>query len=160
MSSLFEPWIRNLVLLVHTGTAFFWLGWMGFIFFILFPVLKRTVPEQFDKIRSSIQQRTRSFVFWMIIIIIATGIYNMASIGLLDVKRLFYTSYGHRFLIKLGAAFTLFGVYFLAPVLMNHGSSAEGCDHSDGASPALGIILHVIAFGAGITAAYIGIGLT
>jgi putative copper export protein len=159
MEWLFVPWLNQAVLLVHICAALFWLGWMGFIFFILFPVLKRTVPDSFPAIRSAVQQRTRTFVFWMIGLIVLTGLYNMKVVGLFDAHLLFETSYGHRFLVKLGAALTLFGVYFTAPLVIGHGQD-EGCgDETSGGHPALGVVLHVIAFSAGITAAYLGLGL-
>lgn len=158
MEWLFSPWLQQLVLLVHISAALFWLGWMVFIFFILFPVLKQVAPEHFEGIKSNVQQRTRQFVFWIIVIIVITGLYNMGAVGLFDVEILLETHYGHRFLIKLMAALTLFGVYFLAPVIMNHGND-EGCGRSNGAPPVVGVILHIIAFGAGLTAAYLGLGL-
>lgn len=159
MEWLFIPWLRQLVLLVHICAALFWLGWMGFIFSILFPVLKRTVPEKFSDIRNKIQARTRSFVGWMIVIIIATGLYNMGAVGLYDTNVLLNTAYGHRFLWKLGGASVLFGVYLCAPLIMSHGGD-EGCgDGETSGHPALGIALHVIAFTAGLTAAYLGLGL-
>lgn len=159
MEWLFVPWLRQAVLLVHISAALFWLGWMGFIFFILFPVLQRTVPERFPEIRSGIQQRTRSFVAWMIGFIILTGVYNMGAVGLLDSHVLFQTAYGRRFLVKLTAALVLFGVYFAAPIVMSHGKSSSCGDEEAGAHPAVGILLHVVAFTAGMTAAYLGMGL-
>lgn len=159
MEWLFVPWIRQAVLLVHISSALFWLGWMVFIFFILFPVLKRAVPDSFPEIRGQVQQRTRSLVLWMIVLITVTGIYNMGAVGLFDLDLLFNSAYGHRFLVKLGAALTLFGVYFIAPLIMNPGQGDSCCDEETSPHPMLGIALHVIAFSSGIVAAYLGLGL-
>jgi len=152
----------------------FWLGWMVFMFAILRPVVLRVTPERAAELQGQIQQRIRRIVFWLIPAIILTGLYNMAFHGLLNWTLLTQTGVGHRMLMKLGAAGVLFGIYYPAPFILRaaharHGtpnaSPAEAHDPADchgNPDPLIkkaSAILHMLAFTAGVTAAYLGVGI-
>lgn len=145
-------WIHYLVLLVHVFAGVFWLGWMVFIFFLLSPVLREEIPERARGLLTSLKERIRKVVFWLILIILATGLHNAYYNGLHRFEYLFGTDYGHRFLMKLVAVLILFSVYFTAPYLT---SGTE----SDSEPVTMIVVLHVLAFGSGTVAAFIGLTL-
>jgi uncharacterized membrane protein len=155
---------------LHVFCGVFWLGWMVFMFGILRPVATRVVPDRAAALQKQIQQRIRGIVFWLIPAIVATGLYNMAYHGLLDWAALTQTGVGHRMLTKLGAAGVLFGVYYTAPLLLRashaqHGnpdSSHDPADCHGNPDPLIqkvSVVLHVLAFASGVTAAYLGVGI-
>jgi len=162
-SLLMNPWFHHVVLLIHICAGLFWLGWMVFIFFLLSPVLKETVPDRIHAVMPRLKSRIRSVVFWLIVLIVLTGTYNVYYNGLYRMDLLINTSYGHRFLIKLGAAGVLFGVYGVAPYLTGQSSDKQSNDPQQDTSPnptkTVTVILHVIAFVAGLIAALLGISL-
>lgn len=65
-------------------------------------------------------------VFWLIPIILLTGLYNMGYRGLLDWSVLTGTDVGIRMLWKLGAATVLFSIYYAAPLIMGGGNLQGG----------------------------------
>lgn len=163
MSVFWSPTVHHVVTLVHIFAAVFWLGWMVFMFGLLRPVLARVVPERVGDIQGALQDRIRTVVFWLIPIIIATGLYNMAYRGLLDPSTLFGTEFGHHMLLKLGAASVLFAIYYLAPTVIRRARSEGDSDQCHGDPDPLvkkvSIVLHLCAFGAGLTAAFLGVSL-
>jgi putative copper export protein len=163
MTQLFTfPWMHHIITLIHICAALFWMGWIVFIFLLLMPVVKRNIPAAVQELMPPLKQRVRTVVFWLILLIVATGLYNMYYRGLFDTQVLWNSAYGHRFLVKLGAALILFSVYFAAPYLTGGPSSGadEGCcDEEESSSMPVGLLLHVIAFTSGMVAALIGISL-
>lgn len=162
---LWSPAVHTLVTAVHIFAGTFWLGWMMLMFAVLRPVLIRVTPERASGIQRQIRRRVRGIVFWLIPLILLTGLHNMAYLGLLDLGALFQTSRGHRMLAKLGAAGILFGVYYLAPILLQ-GSHEEPDEQPPGCHGAPDVLvrrasaaLHVVAFASGITAAVLGVSL-
>lgn len=125
---------------------------MVFIFFLLNPVLREKVPDQVREILPALKQRIRRVVFWLILILVATGLHNAYFNDLYRPDRLFGSAYGQRFLVKLGAAIVLFSVYVLAPYLTGE-DNPKGTE--DG-SETMMVALHVIAFSAGTLAAFLG----
>lgn len=164
-SILLSTWVQHTMLLLHICASLFWMGWIVFIFLMLVPTVQQTIPDELQKIMPPLQQRVRKAVFWMILIIVLTGLYNMYVLNLYHVQHLFYTDRGQRFLIKLTAASLLFGIYFLAPYLMNSPASAPDpesdacCSHEEEKRDVMGILLHVLAFTCGMIAAYLGLTL-
>lgn len=148
-------WLHYTILLLHVGAGLFWLGWMVFIFFLLTPVLREKVPDRIQAILPALKRRIRRVVFWLILIIVATGLHNVYFNNLYRPDRLFRTDYGHRFLIKLGAAMVLFSVYALAPYLT--GGASDG--NSTSTNNTMMVFLHVIAFSTGTLAAFLGLTL-
>jgi Na+/proline symporter len=93
-------------------------------------------------------------------VIILTGLYNMGYWGLLEGNRLFNTPLGHRMLIKLGAAVVIFNIYFIAPPIIQKIMAKKAKEEEEAISSVLQkvpIILHILAFLAGLTAAYLGL---
>jgi len=167
---LWSPYVHFVVTALHVFCGVFWLGWMVFMFGILRPVAARVAPDRAADLQGQIQQRIRRIVFWLIPTIVATGLYNMAYHGLLDWTLLTQTGRGHRMLTKLGAAGVLFGVYYTAPFLLRasharHGdpdASQDPADCHGNPDPLIqkvSVILHVLAFASGVTAAYLGVSL-
>lgn len=167
---IWTPPVHFAVTALHVFCGVFWLGWMVFMFGILRPVVMRVIPDRAAELQGRIQQRIRRIVFWLIPTILLTGLYNMAYLGLLDVGALLHTSRGHRMLAKLGAAGVLFGVYYAAPFLL-HASHARHGDPDSSHDPAdchgnpeplikkVSVVLHILAFASGVTAAYLGVSL-
>jgi len=167
---LWSPHVHFVATAVHIFCGVFWLGWMVFMFGILRPVATRATPDRAAELQGKIQQRIRRIVFWLIPTILLTGLYNMAYLGLLDVGALLSTSRGHRMLAKLGAATVLFGVYYTAPFLL-HASHARHGDPNASHDPEdchgnpdpliqkVSVVLHILAFASGVTAAYLGVSL-
>jgi len=163
---LWSPHVHFVVTAVHVFCGVFWLGWMVFMFGILRPVVTRVTPDRAAELQGQIQQRIRRIVFWLIPTILLTGLYNMAYLGLLDVGALLHTSRGHRMLTKLGAATILFGVYYTAPFLLrashdetgNH-DPADCHGNPDPIIQKVSVVLHILAFASGVTAAYLGVSL-
>jgi len=153
---------------VHVVCGVFWLGWMVFMFGILRPVASRVIPNRATELQGQIQQRIRRIVLWLIPTIVLTGLYNMVYHGLLDWTALTQTDMGHRMLMKLGAAGLLFGVYYIAPVLLRASDGRAGAAERDPADchgnpdPLIqktSAVLHIVAFVSGLTAAYLGVGI-
>jgi len=161
---LTSPWVHHVVTLIHICAALFWMGWIVFIFLMLVPVVKRNMPGVIDDLMPALKKRVRKVVFWMILLIVATGLYNMQYRGLFDMDVLFRSAYGRRFLVKLGAALLLFGVYFTAPYVtggMQGNEQQDGCcEHDEQSSNVAGLVLHVIAFTSGMVAALIGLSMS
>lgn len=167
---LWSPDVHFVVTAVHIFCGVFWLGWMVFMFGILRPVATRVIPDRAAELQGRVQQRIRRIVFWLIPTILLTGLYNMAYLGLLDVGALLHTSRGHRMLAKLGAATVLFGVYYAAPFLLRASHARHG-DPDGSHDPAdchgnpdpliqkVSVVLHILAFASGVTAAYLGVAL-
>lgn len=152
--------VHNTVTLIHILAGVFWLGWMLFMFAFLEPLSKQIVPDHATQIQARIQQRVRAVVFWLIVVIILTGFYNMGYWGLLEGNRLFKTPLGHRMLVKLGAAMVIFSIYFVAPSIIRKVQAQKARQGEDAIYPVLQkvpIILHILAFLAGLTAAYLGL---
>jgi putative copper export protein len=154
-SLLLNPWFHHFVLLLHISAGLFWMGWIVFIFFLMVPVLRDRVPERVQSILPALKSRIRRVVFWLIMLIVITGVHNVYYHGLYRSDVLLETAYGQRFLVKIGAALVLFGVYFSAPHLTNHTS---GEDEKSGSNRIV-LVLHVIAFSAGMLAAFLGLSL-
>lgn len=161
---VWSPTVHYIVTVIHIFAAVFWLGWMVFMFGLLRPVLTRMAPERASDIQSSVQTRIRGVVFWLIPVIAATGLYNMAYRGLTDLSTLLSTGLGHRMLTKLGAASIIFGIYYLAPILIRraHRSSGNNPSEECHGSPAplvkrVSVALHLLAFTSGLTAAFLGV---
>ena len=147
---------------IHIFAGVFWLGWMFFLFVILRPVAAKITSGNPGKIMKPIQKRVRKIVFWIIPILLITGLYNMGYRGLLDWSILTGTPMGHRMLWKLGAAAILFAVYYLAPFITGGKSKGKDGDCHSTPNPMakkVTVLLHVVAFSAGVTAAYLGITL-
>lgn len=168
--SIWSPAVHFVVTALHIFAGVFWLGWMVFMFAILRPVVHRVAPDRAARLQAEIQQRIRHVVFWLIPTILGTGLYNMAFHGLLDWTLLWNTTTGNRMLLKLGAAGLLFGVYYTAPFLLRAadtgtnapGSSHEPADCHGNPDPVIqktSAVLHILAFAAGVTAAYLGVGI-
>jgi uncharacterized membrane protein len=167
---LWSPELHTAATAMHIFCGVFWLGWMVFMFGVLRPVATRAVPERAAQLQGEVQQKIRRIVFWLIPTIMLTGLYNMAYLGLLDVGALLHTSRGHRMLAKLWAATVLFGVYYTAPFLLRasharHGDPDASHDPADchgNPDPLIqkvSVVLHVLAFVSGVTAAYLGVSL-
>lgn len=158
-----NPWVHHVITLIHICAALFWMGWIVFIFVLLMPVVQRNIPSAVEKLMPALKQRVRRVVFWLILLIAATGLYNMYYRGLFDTEVLLYSAYGRRFLLKLGAALILFSVYVAAPYLTGGKASGaeEGCcdQDEDSSGNMVGVVLHIIAFASGMVAALIGISL-
>lgn len=158
-----EFWVHNLVIFVHITAAMFWLGWIVFIFMFMVPSIRSVMPDTLGQIQPIIQKKVRRVVFWLIIVITATGLHNMHYRNLFDPEVLFGTQYGTRFLIKLGAALIMFAVYFSAPAIMrktaNLGNVDTCCNQGSAIGRRIGVILHVIAFTCGMVAAFTGVSL-
>lgn len=156
-------WIHYVVKLIHISAGLFWLGWIVFIFFMLVPVLGRVVPEQAQQILPVLQKRVRKVVFWIIILIVVTGLHNMHFRNLYDTDMLLHTSYGNQFLVKLGAALLLFTIYFAAPFLTGMGGhnamNRSCCEDDSRRAQVISLVLHALAFTAGMTAVLIGVTL-
>lgn len=158
--NFWSPQVHYIATAIHIFAAVFWLGWMVFIFFILRPVTSRLAGVDVRAFMGGIRRRVRTFVFWLIPIILLTGLYNMGYRGLLDWSMLFNTSVGTRMLWKLGAAAVLFGIYYFAPFAMGGTlcSNEAGEQHQpDPNAQKVEVIMHVVAFSAGCVAAYLGI---
>jgi putative copper export protein len=152
--------VHNTVTLIHILAGVFWLGWMVFMFAFLEPLSKQIVPDHAAQIRARIQQRVRAVVFWLIVVIILTGLYNMGYWGLLEGNRLFTSPLGQRMLVKLGAALVIFTIYFIAPTIIQKIMAKKAKEGEEAISPVLQkvpIILHILAFLGGLTAAYLGL---
>lgn len=158
-----SPQLHFIATIIHIFAAVFWLGWMVFIFFVLCPVTSRLDKVDVMTFMVPVRSRVRKIVFWLIPIIILTGLYNMGYRGLLDWHVLTTTPTGHRMLWKLGAALVLFGIYYFAPAILGKGFvHKKNEDKSQPAKPSLKakkveVVLHLIAFTAGCVAAYLGI---
>lgn len=158
--NIWTPQIHFIITAIHIFSAVFWLGWMVFLFLILRPIASRLESVPAGELMGSIRNRVRRVVFWLIPLILFTGLYNMGYRGLLDWRTLATTDRGHRMMWKLGAAIVLFGIYYGAPLLMgsrqNHEN--EGCHGRAGpAVKKMSVIIHLAAFTAGIITAYLGI---
>lgn len=154
--------VHNVVTLIHILAGVFWLGWMVFMFAFLEPLSRQIVPNQATQIQARIQQRVRVVIFWLILAIILTGLYNMGYRGLLENNRLFTTPLGQRMLVKLGAALVIFTIYFVAPSIIRKVQTQKTMKGEEALSPILQkvpIILHILAFLAGLTAAYLGVSI-
>jgi len=157
---MFHPWVHYVITLIHISAALFWLGWIVFIFLLLVPSLKERIPERVQDVLSAVKSRVRRVVFWLIWIIIATGLYNMEYRGLTHPEILFDTKMGHLFLVKLGAALLTFAIYFSAPFLTTMASQSSGeetCESHGDLGIKIGVLLHVIVVLSMITAALIGV---
>ncbi|MBI4446130.1 MAG: hypothetical protein HY645_09480 [Acidobacteria bacterium] len=156
-------WLHYWIVLLHISAGLFWMGWIAFMFFLLIPVLRRLVPERLREIQPVLERRVRKVVFWLILLIVATGLHNIYFTQLYDTRILLHTSYGHRFLMKLGAALVLFTIYFTAPFLTGmHGPGAGNLSCGGDTSRRTQVVklaLHILAFTAGMTAALIGVSL-
>lgn len=173
MLSALSVWsqpVHFAVTALHVFCGVFWLGWMVFMFGILRPVATRVIPVRAAALQKQIQQRIRRIVFLLIPTIVATGLYNMAYHGLLNWTALTETGMGHRMLTKLGAAGVLFGVYYTAPLLLRAShtggntpeSSHDPADCHGNPDPLIqkvSVVLHILAFASGVTAAYLGVGI-
>ncbi len=164
---LLNPWVHYVSTLIHISAALFWMGWIVFIFLMLIPVVHRTMPDQLNKLMPALKARVRKTVFVLILLIVLTGLHNMYYRGLFDGYRLWNTQYGQRFLVKLGAALIVFGIYVAAPWLTSmdqsdhDGASSQSCCAPDDqtSSNVMGVVLHLLAFTCGMLAALIGISL-
>lgn len=154
------PLIHYTATAIHIFAGVFWLGWMFFLFLILRPVAARVMDGNPEEIMKPIRRRVRRIVFWIIPILLLTGLFNMGYRGLLDWSVLTGTAVGQRMLWKLGAAAILFTVYYLAPIVMGGTSNSKDDDcHSapNLMAKKVTMLMHVVAFSAGVTAAYLGI---
>lgn len=163
---LWSPAVHHAVTAIHIFAGVFWLGWMVFMFAILRPALMQVAPDRAPRIQQQIQQRIRSIVFWLIPVILGTGLHNMGYWGLLDLDTLLGTARGRRMLVKLGAATVLFGVYYAAPYLLRVSHDETGAHdpadchgNPDPLVKRTSAVLHILAFAAGVTAAFLGVGL-
>lgn len=157
---MFLPWVHYVVTLIHISAALFWLGWIFFIFLLLIPALKEKIPARAQEVLPAVKKRVRRIVFWLIWIIIGTGLYNMKYRGLTNPDVLFGTSQGHLFLVKLGAALLLFTIYFTAPFVASLASGSgteETCESHGDLSKKIEILLHVLAVISMLTAGLIGV---
>jgi len=154
LSFLMDPWFHNFVVLLHICAGLFWMGWIVFIFFLMVPVLRQQIPGHVETILPELKRRIRRVVFWLIMLIVASGLHNTYYNGLYHWDVLTDSAYGHRFLVKVGATLVLFGVYFTAPYL----TSLPADENKRQTKYVVGV-LHVIAFSAGILAAFLGLGL-
>jgi putative copper export protein len=156
-------WLHYWIVLLHISAGLFWMGWIVFMFLLLIPVLQRLVPERLREIQPTLERRVRKVVFWLILLIVATGLHNIYFTQLYDTRILLHTAYGHRFLIKLGAALVLFAIYFAAPFLTGMRGHASGnpscCESTTRQARVVKLALHVVALVAGMTAALIGVSL-
>jgi|AntRauTorckE6833_2_1112554.scaffolds.fasta_scaffold25937_2 uncharacterized membrane protein len=158
--SFWTPQIHFIATAIHIFSAVFWLGWMVFIFFVMRPVVSRMPSIDVQSFMIPIRRRVRKFVFWLIPIILLTGLYNMGYRGLLDWQTLTGTAVGQRMLWKLGAAAVIFGIYYFAPHVMGgHSCSSEsaGGHKPNSKGKKVELMMHVVAFTAGVTAAYLGV---
>lgn len=158
--NFWSPQLHFILTAIHIFATVFWLGWMVFIFFILRPVASRVAEVDVVAFMIPIRRRVRKVVFWLIPVILLTGLYNMGYRGLLDGQMLFNTSVGARMLWKLGAAGLLFGIYYFAPFAM--GGKLCNDDPAGGHKPnpkvkKVEVVMHLAAFSAGCVAAYLGI---
>lgn len=158
--SFWSPHIHYIATAIHIFAGVFWLGWIFFIFLILRPVAAKLTSGNPGEIMNPVQKRIRKIIFWIIPIILFTGLYNMGYRGLLGWSVLTGTAVGHRMLWKLGAAAILFAVYYLAPFIM--GGKTKGKDGDCHSIPnpmakKVVMLMHIVAFSAGVTAAYLGI---
>lgn len=171
MSLLWSREVHLLVTTVHVFAGVFWLGWMVFMFGILRPAAARAAPDRAAALQSQAQRRVRRAVAWIVPILILTGLHNMGYHGLLGRASLLETAVGRRMLWKLGAATVLFGIYYSAPfVLRSLGMAADGgaagsmdpADCHGNPDPLVrkaSVVLHVVAFASGVTAAWLGVGI-
>lgn len=156
-------WLHYCIVLLHISAGLFWMGWIVFMFFLLTPVLRRVVPERLREIQPVLERRVRKVVFWLILLIVATGLHNMYFTHLYDIRILLHTSLGHRFLMKLGAALVLFTIYFAAPFLTGRYDRGSGnptcCEDTSRRGQVVKLVLHIVAFAAGMMAALIGVSM-
>lgn len=151
-SLLLHPWFHHFTVLLHASAGLFWMGWIVFIFFLLIPTLQERIPDEIRRILPALKHRIRRVVFWMILVILVTGSHNVYYTGLYQPDVLLGTGLGHRFLVKLGAALVLFSVYLIAPHLTGGSDGPESSNW-------MMVVLHVLAFSAGMTAALLGFSL-
>lgn len=158
-----SPWVHHVVTLLHICAGLFWMGWIVFTFGLLAPLLRRQGPEVMSRVLPQVQARMRRVVFWLILLLVLTGVYNAAYRGLTDPDVLFGTAYGHRFLIKVGAALLLFAIYGAAPSIFRRSaiasSDASSRDSAAGPSNPVRVGLHVTVFTLGMLAALLGLSL-
>jgi|GEM_PF-2663848 len=155
-----SPSLHYIITFVHIFSAVFWLGWIVFIFFVLRPVAVQSFAVDPTVFMGSIRRRVRKIVFWLIPVILLTGLYNMAYRGLMDWQVLTRTATGHRMLWKLGAAAVIFGIYYIVPLIMGgeHGHKQTAKDSKpDKRGKRIEVAMHLVVFLAGATAAYLGI---
>lgn len=159
--NFWTPHIHYAATAIHIFAGVFWLGWMFFLFLILRPAATKITSGNPGKIMKRIRRRVRKIVFWIIPILLLTGLYNMGYRGLLDWSVLTGTDVGIRMLWKLGAATVLFSIYYAAPLIMGGGNSQGGNADCHGRQGTMvkkaTMIMHLVAFSAGVTAAYLGI---
>jgi len=158
--NFWSPQIHYAATAIHLFAGVFWLGWMFFLFLILRPIAERVTGVNPGEIMKPIRRRVRKIVFWIIPILLLTGLYNMGYRGLLDWSVLTSTPVGHRILWKLGAAAILFAVYYLAPFVMDGKTDSKDDDCHSLPHPMakkVMMFMHIVAFSAGVTAAYLGI---
>lgn len=159
--SFWTPQIHYTATAIHIFAGVFWLGWMFFLFLILRPVASRAASISVSELMPPIRKRVRKIVFWLIPIILLTGLYNMGYRGLLDWSMLTSTDVGNRMLWKLGAATVLFIIYYAAPLVMgggkSKGSNADCHGKQNPMVKKITMIMHLVAFSAGVTAAYLGV---
>src|SRR5699024_1522177 len=144
-----SPQVHNIITVIHVFSTIFWLGWIVFIFFILRPVALLTPSVELKTLMPSIRKRVRKFVFWLIPIIILTGVYNMGYLGLLNGHMLVTTPTGHRMIWKLATVVVIFGIYYLAPYILGEKKrkqekGTEGTSKSNRKAKRVNIILHLI----------------
>ncbi|MFB6344200.1 MAG: hypothetical protein ABEK50_00300 [bacterium] len=160
---LMNRWLHHVNVLLHICAGLFWMGWIVFIFLLLIPTLRSTVSNGVEEVLPVLKTKIRRVVFWLIVVITITGIHNVFYTGLYRWRILTGTEYGQRFLIKLGAALVLFSVYAIAPYLTSkpeNTSGSESCSSDGSGRSFVMVMLHVVAFSAGITAALLGISLS
>lgn len=159
--NFWTPQIHYAATTIHIFAGVFWLGWMFLLFLILRPVATKITSGNPGEIMKPIRRRVRKIIFWLIPIILLTGLYNMGYRGLLDWSVLTGTDVGNRMLWKLGAATLLFSIYYAAPLVMGEGKlKGSNADCHGKQSPMVEkatMIMHLVAFFAGATAAYLGI---
>lgn len=157
MNWFFHPTIHNVVTVLHVTCAMFWLAWMVFFSVIMMPVLRRKVPEDFTELRAILQYRTRQPLRYMILLLVLTGLYNMAYRGLFNVRTLLYTEYGLTVVLKLFLAMLLIGLYFLAPDFTRLERSPDPSKHQR--QQTVSLYVHGTILTLGLFVAYLGISL-
>lgn len=157
MDWIWAPRVHYVMTVIHLTCAMFWLGWMIFFSVIMVPVLRREVPESFSRLRAIIQFRSRKVARIMIVLLVLTGLYNMAYRGLVNVRRLFYTEFGLWFILKLFLAVLLIGLYFLAP---DFSQVAPEISHQDSSrQQRIATYVHGTILTLGLIVAYLGVGI-
>ncbi|MDH4100801.1 MAG: DUF4149 domain-containing protein [Nitrospirota bacterium] len=165
MTSVLLHWI-------HTVAAMIWIGGVAFIVFTLLPTLKQTadMPVR-QRIMGGMVPRFRKIVGACIVLLIATGIFNMQ--GKVDFSLWLSTPYGQALAIKICLAAVLFALYLSAPAI-NRAFKNRECGHGEGAAcehdtprpadtpkrPDIGLVLHAIVFLLGIVVLFFGKVLT